>query len=75
MGIPELAREAIVSYDDVWERRDVIGVHAQRQEGMSWVGVCVPAGRLQTQDFYDLAEVADRCGALEHEVACQPSSH
>lgn len=46
-------------YDDVWKRRDVLGVHAQRQEGLFWVGACVPVGRMTAADMDDLAHVAD----------------
>lgn len=48
-----------VAYDDVWERRDVLGIHPQRQEGMFWVGACIPAGRFQAQDFLEFARVAE----------------
>lgn len=34
-----------------WERRDLLGVHKQKQEGLNWVGVSVPAGRLQAADL------------------------
>lgn len=49
-----------VAYDDVWERRDVLGVHPQKQPGLFWVGACVPAGRLQAQDFFEFARIADK---------------
>lgn len=49
-----------VQYDDVWERRDVLGVHPQKQEGYSWVGACVPTGRIFAEDFYAFADVADK---------------
>jgi len=39
------------SYDTPWERRDVLGVHPQKQEGLSWVGASVPSGRLQADDL------------------------
>ena len=55
---------ARVQYDDVWERRDVLGVHAQKQEGFSWVGACVPTGRIFPQDFYDFADAAEKCARL-----------
>ena len=45
----------------MWERRDVLGVHPQKQEGFSWVGACVPTGRVFAQDFYDFADVAEKC--------------
>jgi ferredoxin-nitrite reductase len=36
-------------YDEPWERRDLLGVHKQKQEGLNWVGVSVPSGRLQAE--------------------------
>ena len=50
-----------VQYDTPWERRDVLGVHPQKQEGYSWVGACVPAGRLFPEDFHAFADVAEKC--------------
>ncbi|CDF35109.1 unnamed protein product [Chondrus crispus] len=41
-------------------RRNVLGVHAQKQEGLSWVCGNVPAGRLTAEDFTKLADVAER---------------
>jgi len=54
------APQVHVKYDDVWERRDVLGVHPQKQEGLFWVGACVPAGRLTADDFHAFAEVAEK---------------
>ena len=59
-------------YDTPFERRDVLGVHAQKQEGFSWVGACVPTGRLFPQDFYDFADVAEKCASLS---PCHTSKH
>jgi ferredoxin-nitrite reductase len=42
---------AHVAHDTPWERRDLLGVHAQKQPGLSWVGVSVPSGRLQADDL------------------------
>ena len=47
-------------YGDVWERRDVLGVHSQKQPGLFWVGACVPAGRLTAEDFHTFADVAEK---------------
>lgn len=63
-----LARAVVpppAEYDTPWERRDVQGVHAQRQEGLSWVGANVPAGRLHSVDMYDIAAVAEEYSAGE----------
>lgn len=49
-----------LQYDDDWKRRDVLGIHPQRQEGLYWVGALIPVGRLHSDDMDALAEVADR---------------
>lgn len=36
--------------EEAYARRDIVGVHAQKQEGKSWVCVTTPAGRLTAQD-------------------------
>ncbi len=43
-------------------RRDHVGVHPQRQEGLSYVGCVVPAGRLNGRDLVDAARLADAYG-------------
>jgi ferredoxin-nitrite reductase len=35
------------------------------------VGACVPAGRIQTQDFLDLADVADKYSGGEVRITCE----
>lgn len=45
------------AYSTHWERRDVLGVHKQKQEGLSWIGLCIPAGRLSASDFFDIGEL------------------
>lgn len=40
-----------VKYDTPWERRDLLGVHQQKQEGLNWVGASVPAGRITAEDL------------------------
>ena len=54
----------MVQYEDQWKRRDVLGVHPQRQEGLYWVGACVPVGRLQSDDMDDLAHIAETYAVL-----------
>lgn len=58
-----------VSHDTPWERRDLLGVHPQKQEGLSWVGVSVPSGRLHADDL-DVSSCADiaRTALLWHGV-------
>lgn len=47
-------------YATPFQRRNVLGVHPQKQAGLSWVGACVPAGRLSNDDLDQLADVADK---------------
>lgn len=58
-------------YDTPWPRRDIQGVHAQKQEGLSWVGLNVPAGRLTADDFSTMADVADRYSGGEMRVTVE----
>lgn len=48
-----------------WERRDYFGVHPQKQEGLSFVGLHVPVGRLQADDMDELARLSDTYGSGE----------
>ena len=52
----EIAPAVPENYDSHWERRDIIGVHKQKQEGLNWVGLCVPAGRMSAADMADIGE-------------------
>lgn len=58
------------TYDAPWPRRDVLGVHAQKQEGHMWVGACVPAGRLHAADFDDLARIAEVRACIANAPRC-----
>ena len=51
--------------DDSLARRSYIGVHKQKQDGLSWIGVCVPGGRLQAEDMMEMANLADAYGSGE----------
>lgn len=51
--------------DKAWERRDYLGVHPQKQQGLSFVGLHVPVGRVQAADMYSLARLADEYGSGE----------
>ena len=48
-----------------WQRRDYLGVHPQKQEGLSYVGLHVPVGRVQAADMFELARLADEYGSGE----------
>lgn len=71
MGGVQLAPAVHVAYDDVWQRRDLLGVHPQKQEGLRFVGACVPAGRLTAQDFADYARIAETYGDGTVRLTCE----
>jgi ferredoxin-nitrite reductase len=48
-----------------WEKRDHLGVYAQKQEGLSYVGIHIPLGRLFAEDMFELARVAEIYGSGE----------
>jgi ferredoxin-nitrite reductase len=48
-----------------WEKRDHLGVFRQKQEGLSYIGLCVPVGRLFADDMFDLARIAEVYGSGE----------
>jgi len=45
---------------EAFERRELIGVHPQKQEGKMRVGILVPTGRLSATECRDLADVAEK---------------
>lgn len=49
----------------LWDKRDHIGIHAQKQPGLNYVGLHIPVGRLYAQDMFDLARMADVYGSGE----------
>ncbi len=48
-----------------WEKRDHLGVFPQKKEGLSYIGLCVPVGRLFADDMLDLARIAEVYGSGE----------
>jgi sulfite reductase beta subunit-like hemoprotein len=50
-GVAAVSEVRRTVLDEPWERRDLLGVHKQKQEGLNWVGVSVPSGRLQAEDM------------------------
>ncbi|KAK7346021.1 hypothetical protein VNO80_20534 [Phaseolus coccineus] len=59
----ERAQEDLVKKQ--WERRDYLGVHPQKQEGLSYVGIHIPVGRIQADEMDELARLADEYGTGE----------
>jgi ferredoxin-nitrite reductase len=49
----------------LWDKRDHIGIHAQKQPGLNYIGLHVPVGRLSAQDMFDLARIAEVYGSGE----------
>ena len=47
------------------DRAGHIGVHAQRQPGMHYIGISIPVGRLPAEQMHALAVVADDFGSGE----------
>ena len=50
---------------DKFERRDLVGIHPQKQEGKFRVGVLVPTGRLSADECRQLADVAEKYSGEE----------
>ena len=46
----------------VLDRTAHIGIHAQKQEGLHWIGVVVPVGRLTVAQMRGLADIAREMG-------------
>jgi ferredoxin-nitrite reductase len=45
-----------------FDRTAHIGVHPQKQEGLNWIGVALPVGRLTAAQMRGLADIAGDCG-------------
>jgi len=60
----DLPREGKSLVPKEWERRELIGVHKQK-DGKNWVGVHVPAGRMYGDEMVAFADMADKYGAGE----------
>ncbi|KAL8167545.1 hypothetical protein V2J09_009044 [Rumex salicifolius] len=59
----ERASEDLVQKN--WERRDYFGVHPQKQNGLSFVGLHIPVGRIHADEMDELARLADDYGSGE----------
>jgi ferredoxin-nitrite reductase len=57
---PAMAKDAVN-----WAKRDHLGVHAQKQAGLNYVGLHIPAGRMFANDFFELARLAEVYGSGE----------
>ncbi len=54
--------EAAPKDEITMEKRDHIGVHPQIQEGYSYIGLHIPAGRLDAESMFEVARLADVYG-------------
>jgi len=72
-GFKKAVTEEVESYDrgvkvydqqprpvDKFERRELLGVHPQKQAGKNRVGILVPTGRLSVAECRELADLADK---------------
>ncbi len=48
-----------------WDKLDHLGVHPQKQDGLNYVGMHVPVGRLYAEDMFDLVRLAEVYGEGE----------
>lgn len=68
-GEIERAGEDLV--DPSWKRRSFYGVNPQKQEGLNFVGLHVPVGRLQAPEMFELARIADEYGNGEIRITVE----
>eukprot|EP00798_Chlamydomonas_sp_ICE-L_P003435 gene3435-13490_t len=48
--------------DPKWERRSLFGIHPQKQAGLNYCGIHVPVGRVEAEDMYAMADLAEKYG-------------
>ncbi len=63
VGHPLIA--AALKDEILWDKRDHIGIHAQKQPALNYVGLHIPVGRLYAPDMFDLARIANVYGSGE----------
>jgi ferredoxin-nitrite reductase len=54
--------QSFVAPRPVYDRLAHIGVHAQIQPGLNWVGVALPVGKLTVAQMRSIAAIAQSCG-------------
>jgi ferredoxin-nitrite reductase len=61
-----VALEKAAPKDEIdWDKRDHLGVFAQKQPGLNYVGMHVPVGRLDAEQMLELARLAEVYGSGE----------
>lgn len=63
LGFP--LKTAALKDEILWEKRDHIGIHAQKQPALNYVGLHVPVGRLYADDMFELSRLAEVYGSGE----------
>jgi ferredoxin-nitrite reductase len=61
MKLTRVPAEAVV-VRPVFDRRAHVGVHAQKQDGLHWLGVVLPVGKLTAAQMSGLASIAREIG-------------
>ena len=66
-GVESYTFQPVQAHKGAWEHghRDVNGVHPQKQEGLSYIGVHVPVGRLSADECIEIADLAEKYSASE----------
>jgi len=62
--LPTVGECQLYKQPDLLEQ-DHIGVHPQMQAGLSYVGIVVPTGRINAEQLFELAALADHYGSRE----------
>ena len=60
-----LLLDAALKDEIVWDKRDYIGIHDQKQPGLKFIGLHVPVGRLDAEQMFELARLAEVYGTGE----------
>jgi ferredoxin-nitrite reductase len=58
-------KTAALKDEIMWEKRDHIGVYAQKQQGLNYVGLHIPVGRLYADDMFELSRLSEVYGSSE----------
>lgn len=57
---------AAAAKDEInWDKRDHLGFYPQKQSGLNYAGLHIPAGRIFADDFFELARLAEVYGSGE----------
>ena len=61
-GVASYSFQPVQAHKGEWTHghRDVNGVHPQKQEGLSYIGVHVPVGRLSADECVEIADLAEK---------------